>query len=114
MALDLNLHFANHSGQFNIPFVLVSFFFRVDLKMKEFTVFGFKQTDYMPVMVKSILETTVDSSLLDIKFEMNPLDKQCDQRVDVNACPLQIVYDAETIIQLLQVFKLPSNANLSE
>lgn len=87
---------------------------RVDLKMKEFTVFGYKQADYMPTMVKSILEPTSDSSLLDIKFEMNPLDKRCDQRVDVYACPLQIVYDAETIIQLLQVFKMPSNANLSE
>lgn len=84
------------------------------MKMKEFTVFGYKQTDYLPIMVKSILEATVDSSLLDIKFEMNPMDKQCDQRVDINACPLQIVYDAETIIQLLQVFKVPSNANLSE
>lgn len=81
--------------------------------MKEFTVFGYKQSDFMPVMVKSILEPTSDSSLLDIKFEMNPLDQQCDQRVDIYACPLQIVYDAETIIQLLQVFKMPSNANLS-
>lgn len=89
-------------------------FFRLDLKMKEFTVFGYKQEQFLPVMVKSILESTTDSSLLDIKFEMNPLDKQCDQRVDVCACPLQIVYDAETIIQLLQVFKMPCNANLSE
>lgn len=84
------------------------------MKMKEFTVFGYKQADFMPIMVKSILESTTDSSLLYIQFEMNPLDKQCDQRVDVYACPLQIVYDAETIIQLVQVFKMPSNANLSE
>lgn len=84
------------------------------MKMKEFTVFGYKQADFMPIMVKSILESTTDSSLLDIQFEMNPVDKQCDQRVDVYACPLQIVYDAETIIQLVQVFKMPSNANLSE
>lgn len=82
--------------------------------MKEFTVFGYKQNDYEPLMVKSILGSTTDSSLLDIKFEMNPLDKLCDQRVDVSARPLRIVYDAETIIQLLQVFKVPSNANLSE
>lgn len=81
--------------------------------MKEFTVFGYKQSDFMPIMVKSILGHKSDNSLLDIKFEMNPLDKKCDQRVDVVAQPLQIVYDAETIIQLLQVFKVPSNANLS-
>lgn len=87
---------------------------KVDLNMKEFTVFGYKQNEYEPLLVKSILGSTSDSSLLDIKFEMNPLDKKCDQRVDVSARPLRIVYDAETIIQLLQVFKVPSTANLSE
>lgn len=98
-------------------FLIVGFsshFHRLDLNMKEFTVYGYKQNDYEPLMVKSILGSTTDSSLLDIKFEMNPLDKQCDQRVDVSARPLRIVYDAETIIQLLQVFKVPSTANLSE
>lgn len=87
---------------------------KLDLNMKEFTVFGYKQKDIVPVVVKSILGQTADSSLLDIKFEMNPMDKGCDQRVDVSARPLQIVYDAETIIQLLQVFKMPKDANLSE
>lgn len=82
--------------------------------MKEFSVAGYKQGDFTPTMVKSLLGQTSDSSLLDIKFEMNPLDKRCDQCVDVIAKPLQIVYDAETVIQLLQVFKVPSNANLSE
>lgn len=82
--------------------------------MKEFTVFGDKQNEYTPIMVKSILGQTTDNSLLDIKFETNPLDKKCDQRIDIYARPLHIVYDAGTIIQLLQVFKVPSNANLSE
>lgn len=81
--------------------------------MKEFTVFGYKQNDFTPVMVKSILGPTTDSSLLDIRFEANPLDKKCDQRVEVFARPLQIVYDADTIIQLLHVFKMPQDANLS-
>lgn len=48
---------------------------KLDLNMKEFTVFGYKQADVVPVVVKSILGQTVDNSLLDIKFEMNPLDK---------------------------------------
>lgn len=38
----------------------------------------------------------------------------CDQRIKVSTRPLQIVYDAETIIQLLAVFKTPSNTNLAE
>lgn len=40
--------------------------------------------------------------------------QRCDQRIGVNARPLHITYDAETIIQLLQVFKMPQNTNLSE
>lgn len=48
---------------------------KLDLNMKEFTVFGYKQADVVPVVVKSILGQTVDNSLLDIRFEMNPLDK---------------------------------------
>lgn len=48
---------------------------KLDLNMKEFTVFGYKQKDFVPVVVKSILGQTTDNSLLDIAFEMNPLDK---------------------------------------
>lgn len=87
---------------------------KLDLNMKEFTVSGYKQKEHEPVLVKSILGPLSDNSLLKINFETNPLDKQCDQRVAVKARPLQIVYDAETIIQLVQVFKIPSSANLSE
>jgi len=33
-------------------------------------------------------------SLIDVLFETNPLDGQCDTRVRVGARPLQIIYDA--------------------
>lgn len=107
------------------------------MNMKQFLVYGFKHTNILPILVKSMLEPTSDRSLLDVKFEINPLDKvaltekkrcetcfclqfclsfsqKCDQRVVVSARPLQIIYDAETIIQLLKVFKMPQDANLSE
>ncbi|XP_037042887.1 vacuolar protein sorting-associated protein 13-like, partial [Bradysia coprophila] len=87
---------------------------KVDLNLKEFTVCGYKQEDHLPVLVKSKIGELVDVSLLNVKFEMNPLDKLCDQRVNVSARPLEIAYDAETIIQLVQTFKLPNNTNLSE
>lgn len=51
------------------------FLIRLDLNMKEFTVYGYKQKELVPVIVKSILEHSAESSLLDIRFEMNPLDK---------------------------------------
>lgn len=87
---------------------------KVDLNLKEFTVYGHKQEEHLPVLVKSKIGELVDVSLLNVKFEMNPLDKLCDQRVNVSARPLEIAYDAETIIQLVQTFKLPNNTNLSE
>lgn len=87
---------------------------KVDLNLKEFTVYGHRQIEHLPVLVKSKIGELVDVSLLNVKFEMNPLDKLCDQRVNVSARPLEIVYDAETIIQLVQTFKLPKNTNLSE
>lgn len=43
--------------------------------MKEFTVFGHKQKEHLPIMVKSRIDGLDDASLLNIKFEMNPLDK---------------------------------------
>lgn len=40
--------------------------------------------------------------------------QSCDQRVQVQARPLQIVYDAETVIQLAEFFTSPKSVNLSE
>lgn len=38
------------------------------------------------------------------------LDGTCDQRVKVRARPLQIVYDAQTVIDIVNVFKPPSES----
>lgn len=64
-------------------------------------------------MVRSLLSDR-DAALLDVKIDINPLDKRCDQRVRVSARPLQIVYDAQTIIELLKIFKLPRDSYLAE
>lgn len=42
--------------------------------MKQFTVNGYQRKEFLPVIVKSIIDSH-DESLLDFKFEMNPLDK---------------------------------------
>lgn len=85
---------------------------KLNLNMQELMVYGLQQKKYLPVMIQSQLETT--SSLLDVMFESNPLDKACDQRVKVQSQPIQIVYNGETVIQLLKVFQTQKTATLSQ
>ncbi|XP_055538544.1 intermembrane lipid transfer protein Vps13 isoform X2 [Wyeomyia smithii] len=85
---------------------------KVFLQMQELTISGLQQNDSLPTIVRSQLEGS--STLLDVSFETNPEDKLCDQRVVVTSRPLQIIYDAETIIQLTKVFKTPKTATISQ
>lgn len=79
--------------------------------MKELKMTGLTRENRTPMLVQSI--TTDEFNLLDIFFETNPLDKECNQRVKVVARPLQIIYDAETILNLISIFQPPTNVNLS-
>jgi vacuolar protein sorting-associated protein 13A/C len=85
---------------------------KLRLNMKELTVYGLQQKQYLPVMIQSRLEST--GSLLDVMFESNPIDKSCDQRVKVQSQPIEIVYNGETVIQLLKVFQTQKTATLSQ
>uniref|UniRef100_A0AAG5D0Y8 Vacuolar protein sorting-associated protein 13 n=1 Tax=Anopheles atroparvus TaxID=41427 RepID=A0AAG5D0Y8_ANOAO len=85
---------------------------KASLGMQELTISGLRQGEVLPIMVKSQLEGS--KTLLDVSFETNPEDKLCDQRVVVTSRPLQIVYDAETIIQLTKVFQTPRTATISQ
>ncbi|KAM8714231.1 hypothetical protein ACLKA7_014379 [Drosophila subpalustris] len=80
--------------------------------MKELKLMGLTRENYTPTLIKSII--TDEFNLLDIFFETNPLDGQCNQRVKVVARPLQIFYDAETILSVVDVFKPPTDVNLSK
>ncbi|KAG5677846.1 hypothetical protein PVAND_007566 [Polypedilum vanderplanki] len=85
---------------------------KLNLSMRELTVFGLQQKQYLPVLIQSQLEST--ESLLDVMFESNPEDKRCDQRVKVQSQPIQIVYNGETIIQLMKVFQTQKTVTLSQ
>ncbi|XP_030388188.1 vacuolar protein sorting-associated protein 13 [Scaptodrosophila lebanonensis] len=80
--------------------------------MKEVKLIGLRREDFNPVLIES--KVTDEFNLLDIFFEVNPLDKLCNQRVKVLARPLQIVYDAQTILRLVDLFQPPTNVNLSK
>lgn len=85
---------------------------KLNLNMKELHVYGLQQKQYLPVMIQSQIESA--DSLLDVLFESNPIDKNCDQRVKVQSQPIQIIYDGETVIQLLKVFQTQRTATLSQ
>ncbi|XP_029725509.1 intermembrane lipid transfer protein Vps13 isoform X2 [Aedes albopictus] len=85
---------------------------KATLQMEELTISGLRQGEVLPIMVRSQLEES--DTLLDVSFETNPEDKLCDQRVVVTSRPLQIIYDAETIIQLTKVFTTPRTATISQ
>lgn len=85
---------------------------KLNLKMQELMVYGLQQKQYLPVMIQSQLEST--NCLLDVMFESNPIDKSCDQRVKVQSQPIQIIYNGETVIQLLKVFQTQKTATLSQ
>ncbi|TDG48268.1 hypothetical protein AWZ03_005223 [Drosophila navojoa] len=80
--------------------------------MKCLQMTGVTQNDRAPMLIESI--TTDEFNLLDIFFETNPIDKQCNQRVKVVARPLQITYDSKTIMAVSSVFKPPTDVNLSK
>ncbi|XP_017078120.1 vacuolar protein sorting-associated protein 13 [Drosophila eugracilis] len=80
--------------------------------MKELKVTGLKRNEYIPSLVES--KITDEFNLLDVFFETNPLDKLCNQRVKVVARPLQIVYDAPTILALINAFQPPGDVTLSK
>ncbi|GBP47899.1 Vacuolar protein sorting-associated protein 13 [Eumeta japonica] len=82
---------------------------RVDVQMQKFSVLGVKQGESEPELVIS-KEVTKDVNLLNVVFETNPLDGLCDQRVQVSARPLQIIYDAQTVIEIVNVFKPPTES----
>lgn len=80
--------------------------------IQTFTVFGVKQSEIVPMICSKL--GALNTTLLDVAFETNPIDKLCDQRVHVSSRPLQIIYDAKTVIELARLFKPPKDLNFSQ
>lgn len=83
------------------------------MNIDEFSLFGLQQEEFLPQLVSSLSEQK-GKSLLDVTVEINPLDKLCNQRVQLNTKPVKIIYDAQTINKVLDVFKIPDEANLDQ
>lgn len=87
--------------------------FRVIGKVDDITVVGSKQEDTEPeIVVSQNKENGVDFSLLNVSLETNPLDRECDIRVSIESRPLQIVYDAVSMICHVEIVFIPSLSSI--
>lgn len=87
-------------------------FSRVAVNIDSLAAFGLDQDEFVPQLITSQVRT--DSSVLfDVLFETNPLGENYNQRIHVTAQPIQIVYDAQTVIKIVDIFKIPSSTTLA-
>lgn len=74
---------------------------RIATSVEVLSVFGLAQNDKVPQLVTSKRsKEDGQGTLLEVLFEINPGCRTCDQRIHVTAKPLQVVYDAETLIHV--------------
>lgn len=102
--------------------------------MTEVTLSGHQRNDFTPVLIKSVLSDSNDrdsfvtdasrstdtggganvtsNKLLDIRVDVNPMDALVDVRVRAVARPLQIVFDSQTLTEMLRILKLSDDSFL--
>lgn len=73
--------------------------------MQSFQTLGLCQNGIVPQIIKSKLNEITDRSpiFLDVFFETNPEGDNYDQRLYITLRPLKIVYDAQTVIRILEI-----------
>lgn len=83
--------------------------------MQQLKITGTSQNGQEPLLAYPLNTGTLSKpSLLSVLFETNPLDRLCDQRLKMTAQPLEMMYDAETVIRLSEVFKPPEKPSLKQ
>ncbi|XP_059483152.1 intermembrane lipid transfer protein Vps13 isoform X2 [Neocloeon triangulifer] len=88
---------------------------KVEMKMQNLKITGTSQNGQEPLLAYSLVSATLGRpSLLNILFETNPMDRLCDQRLRITAQPLEMIYEAETIIRITEVFKPPEKPSLKQ
>jgi vacuolar protein sorting-associated protein 13A/C len=54
------------------------------------------------------------TGLFSVSYEKNPIDKLCGDRVIIKSSAVDIVYDAQTIIELIKMFKVQNSSTLNQ
>ncbi|RXM33331.1 Vacuolar protein sorting-associated protein 13A [Acipenser ruthenus] len=88
---------------------------KLSAKISTFEVTGLPQNLSTPILLTSrSVKVENKNPLLSLQFETNPLDGSADQRLRVEAQPLEIVYDAVTVNSLSEFFMPPQDLQLEE
>lgn len=77
-------------------------FRRVEAKLEHWYVTGLQQQGEVPSLIASLGDS--DSSLLSVRFEINPEDSTADQLLRVHSQPVEIIYDAVRLTQSLSLW----------
>ncbi|XP_076294775.1 vacuolar protein sorting 13C isoform X2 [Lasioglossum baleicum] len=85
----------------------------VTASINEMKLLGTKQDDHVPSLFNSH-EHSAEKVLIYVSYEKNPLDKLCGDRVIVRSTSVDIVYDAQTVIELVNLFKLQNSSTLNQ
>ncbi|XP_015115234.1 vacuolar protein sorting-associated protein 13 isoform X2 [Diachasma alloeum] len=86
----------------------------VTASVNELKLLGVKQKGRIPSLLKSDSAGGPDRSLFSVSYEKNPLDKLCGDRIIVKSKSIHIAYDAQTIIELVKVFKVQNQSALNQ
>lgn len=89
-------------------------FCRVAANVDALTMFGLQQEELLPEIISSAAQKEDKKALLDVIFETNPLDGSCGQRLHLNAEPISVIYDAQTINKTVEIFKVPESSALDK
>jgi len=76
----------------------------VNVSVSDMKLLGVMQNDQVPLLLNPKHDS--DSALLSIFYEKNPIDKLCGDRIIVNSRSVDIIYDARTIIEMIDLFKV--------
>jgi vacuolar protein sorting-associated protein 13A/C len=83
--------------------------------MQQLRMTGTSQNGQKPFLVYPLNNDVLGrQNLVTVLFETNPLDRLCDQRLKVFAQALDMMYDAETVIRLSNIFKPPKELSLKK
>ncbi|XP_028969113.1 vacuolar protein sorting-associated protein 13 [Galendromus occidentalis] len=89
---------------------------KIGAKIEGFHIEGFPKTE---IKRRTLLTSDKNAGtekatqhLLDVTFETNPLEGGCDQRIRVNAEPVEIFYDVRSVEAVVDVFRPPDTVSL--
>ncbi|KAM3866154.1 intermembrane lipid transfer protein VPS13C-like [Diretmus argenteus] len=83
---------------------------KVEAELKHWYVTGLEQQGKVPSLIVSVGDSA--SSLLSILFELNPEESFADQLLHVHSQPVEIIYDALTVNNVVEFFKTGKGVDL--